>query len=98
MISIPIFEAKNKLTQFLRMVEDQETDGVEITRHGKAVAVLCPKDSFIREKTADPFSSAYKQFRTKLTAISDGMTESEWNDCFTIPRNTTDIRHPEDFE
>lgn len=97
MIARPIFEVKNKLTQFLRMIENGETDGVEITRHGKAVAVLGKKTEFRPDEKPDPFMLAYRNFRKNLAA-EGGLPDSEWKEYFVIPRAKSKLRHPEDFE
>lgn len=97
MISIPIFEVKNKLTHFLHMIENNETNGVEITRHGKTVAVIGKKTDFTATQEQDPFTIAYENFRNKLSALPE-LSESEWNEYFDIPRQETKLRHPEDFE
>lgn len=103
MISIPMFEVKNKLTQFVHMVENGETDCVEITRHGKAVAVIGKKDEFKISEQPDPFFLAYKNFREKLLSletdpIETDFSEAEWQTYFDIPRTKSNLRHPEDFE
>lgn len=97
MISVPIFEVKNKLTQFIHMVENDETDGIEITRHGKSVAIIGKKAEFKSTQIQDPFLIAYKNFRNKLEK-QDEFTESEWKEYFDIPRQKSNLRHPEDFE
>lgn len=98
MISIPMFEVKNKLTQFVHMIENDETDCVEITRHGKAVAVIGKKDNFNISEQPDSFFLAYKNFREKLTSTQADLTESEWQNYFDVPRVKSNLRHPEDFE
>lgn len=97
MLSIPIFEVKNKLTQFLHMIENDETDGIEITRHGKAVAVIGKKSEFNKTKVPDPFALAYENFRNKMNTQFE-LSDAEWKDYFDIPRQKTTLRHPEDFE
>lgn len=98
MISIPMFEVKNKLTQFVHMVENGETDCVEITRHGKAVAVIGKKEEFKVSEHADPFFLAYKSFREKMISSGSDLSEAEWHEYFDIPRQKSNLRHPEDFE
>ncbi|MCQ2577458.1 MAG: type II toxin-antitoxin system Phd/YefM family antitoxin [Treponema sp.] len=98
MISIPMFEVKNKLTQFVHMVENGETDCVEITRHGKAVAVIGKKEEFKVSEQADPFFLAYKSFREKMISSGSDLSEAEWHEYFDIPRQKSNLRHPEDFE
>lgn len=98
MLSIPIFEVKNKLTKFLHMIENDETDGVEITRHGKAVAVIGKKCEFKSDETPNPFKSAYLNFRNKIQSVDSDFTDAEWKQYFDIPRAKVSLRHPEDFE
>ena len=98
MISIPMFEVKNKLTQFVHMVENGETDCVEITRHGKGVAIIGKKEEFNTSEQPDPFFLAYKNFREKLISTETDFTESEWQNYFEIPRPQSNLRHPENFE
>ena len=98
MISIPMFEVKNKLTQFVHMVENGETDGVEITRHGKGVAIIGKKDGFNISEQSDPFFLAYNNFREKLAATETDFTENEWKNYFEVPREKANLCKPEDFE
>lgn len=98
MISIPMFEAKNKLTQFVHMIENGETDCVEITRHRKGVVVIGKKDEFKTAEQPDPFFLAYTNFREKLISTETDFTEAEWHNYFDVPRTKSDLRHPEDFE
>ena len=51
MVSVPIFEAKNKLPQFIHQVEEGETLG--ITRHGKVVAYLVGEDGLNQQSQPD---------------------------------------------
>ena len=97
MQQVPVFEAKNKLTLLLHIIESGET--VEITRHGKPIAVLCKKEtaaSHIATEKEDPFLLAYKNFRHSMTDNTE-WTDEEWNRCFDIPRPVCNIRHQEDF-
>lgn len=45
MISVSVGEAKNKLTYFLHLVEDNG-ESIQITRHGKTVAVINNQEAF----------------------------------------------------
>lgn len=95
MIAVPIVEAKNRLTALLHILERNETNAIEITRHGKTVAILGNKLDFNISEQPNPFFVAYSNFRQK---INNELSESEWNDYFEIPRPIVAIRHSEDFE
>lgn len=95
MYAVPIVEAKNKLTFLLRILEQNETNGIEITRHGKPVAVLGKKSDFVISEEKNPFFEAYKSFRKK---IENQFSEAEWENCCNISRPVVSLRHPEDFE
>ena len=73
MITISISRAKNELTQIIHAVETGPP--VELTRHGKAAAVLLSVsdyDALIQNKVS--FSLAYDSFRAKYPNYSE--TES----------------------
>ncbi len=50
-LQISTFDAKTRLSQFLREVERGRS--ITITRHGKPVARLVPADGPVKETTAD---------------------------------------------
>ena len=64
MSCVALFEAKNRLTDFVHQVEDG--DPIELTRHGTPVAVLVGINRFremqMREQT---FSSASARYRNE---------------------------------
>lgn len=97
MQKIPLFEAKNKLSFFVHLVEQGER--IEITRHGKSVAAIVNPDEQSQEVNPDmknPFYLAYLDVQKKLKALS--FSEADWETTFNIPRVKTSARHPEDFE
>lgn len=95
MISVPVVEAKNKLTFLIRMLENNIQDIIEITKHGKSVAVLGKKDDFKPRQQENSYIRAYQNFRSK---IKSELSLSEWEESFNIPRSKENIRHSEDFE
>lgn len=63
MISIPIFEAKNKLPFYIHQVE---TSGpIQLTRHNKGVAVLLSVEDFDKLAKINSFEESINSFRTK---------------------------------
>ena len=93
MISVPIYEAKNRLPQFIHMVEEGES--FEITRHGTPVAYLVnmaeKKDGAHRDK----FEMVMAHWRKKYSDCF--LSEAEEQEYFEKPRQTSGIRHIEDF-
>lgn len=67
MQEIPIFEAKNKLTQFIREVENGEP--IELMRHNKSVAVLISKNDYDVLQNGNYFAHAYNEFRKKFVSF-----------------------------
>ncbi len=64
MHKVAIFEAKNKLTHIVRQVEAGAE--VELTRHGKPVAVLVGIGRYSElQKERRRFSHAYSNFQTE---------------------------------
>lgn len=97
MQKIPLFEAKNKLSFFVHLVEQGER--IEITRHGKSVAAIVNADEESKTENPEmknPFYLAYLDVQKKLKALS--FSEADWETTFNIPRVKTSTRHPEDFE
>ena len=63
MSCVALYEAKNTLTDIVRQVETGEP--IELTRHGKPVAILVGINRFREmEQTARTFSLAFRQYRT----------------------------------
>lgn len=56
-MQIPLFEVKNKLSEYVRRTENGET--VELTKHGETAAVLIGADEY-RELT-DNCNTSFKQ-------------------------------------
>jgi len=58
-----IAEARNNLSALVRQAESEHP--VDLTRHGKSVAVLLAKKTFDRLTAPESFSEALRRFRTK---------------------------------
>lgn len=58
-----IAEARNNLSALVREAESK--DPVELTRHGKSVAVLLAKKTFDRLTAPERFAEALQRFRKK---------------------------------
>ena len=96
MQSVSVAYAKDKLPSLLHLVEQGEN--VEITRHGKTVAVITSSGSGPSTgNTLSPFEKAYFRFREQIES-DESYTEEDWNNCFNIPRVVEmGLRHEEDF-
>ncbi len=90
MSCVALYEAKNKLTDIVRQVETGEP--IELTRHGKPVAILVGFDRFRElEKAAQTYSTACKRYRTEwLDELSAEAAETGavYNDPFEGIRET----------
>jgi prevent-host-death family protein len=70
--TIGAFEAKNRLSELLQLVENGEE--VTITRHGKAVAKLVPANHYDPERVRNALAEL-KEFRKRHRL--DGITVKE---------------------
>ena len=70
--TIGAFEAKNRLSELLQLVENGQE--VTITRHGKAVARLVPADDVGRDKVKEALEWLK---RTRKERRLDGLTIKE---------------------
>ena len=94
MQSIPVAVAKDKLPFYLHLAEQGET--IEITRHGKPIAVI--SRTLKNGDTPTGFELAYQKFRTQMDSLPT-LSDEEWNRYFAIPRSIQPgSRHEEDFE
>jgi len=88
MNSIPLFEAKNRLTALVHEVE--EGSSIQLTRHGKAVAVLMGNADYAalvdRERS---FSTCFDRFRLEWPPDES----LELDDPFTGIRSEQGGRH-----
>lgn len=79
MSGIALYDAKNRLTDIVRQVENGAP--IELTRHGKPVAAIVGIEQFREmEDQHRGFSSAYSQYRTEWAQeLSEEAAESEKN-------------------
>lgn len=97
MISVSVGEAKNKLPYFLHLVEEKG-ESVQITRHGKTVAVINnQKTSGVLDKK-QIFTNGLKKWRQKYADYLQEFSNKEIDDIFAREKDEEPIvRHPEDF-
>lgn len=67
MNSVAVKEAKNNFTQLLHLVEKDEP--VQISRHGKTVAVLSSVEYFENANKSSPFAESLDSWQKKSAAI-----------------------------
>lgn len=81
MSSAAVFEVKNKLTDFVRQVESGEP--LEITRHGKPVAVLMGISEFERMKRErSGFGLSFRRYRESWDSALCAESAVEYDDPF----------------
>ena len=94
MKQVSVGEAKNKLPYFLHLVEKGEQ--VQITRHGKMVAILngAEQNEIVSKKKR--FLDSVKKWREKNADWL--LSDSEAAEVFAHDNQIeADVRHPEDF-
>lgn len=97
MISVSVGEAKNKLPYFLHMVEEQG-ESVQITRHGKTVAVINNQETFNTLDKKQIFTNGLQKWREKYADYLSNFSNTEIDKIFTREKDDEPIlRHPEDF-
>lgn len=64
MISVPIFDAKNKLPQYVHQVENGEQ--IELTRYNKKVAILLSNEDYEQLNGGDNFVSTYRLYKNRI--------------------------------
>ena len=95
MRQVSVGEAKNKLPYFLHLAEKGEQ--IQITRHGKMVALLngVEQNEIVSKKKR--FLDSIQNWREKNAEWL--LNDSDANDIFASSRQIEkDVRHPEDFE
>ena len=96
MQSISVALAKDRLPYYLHLAEQGEV--IEITRHGKSVAVITRSTGKAPESEPSGFEMAYMSFRSRLEQDAS-WSEADWKAYFDIPREIQNgPRHAEDFE
>lgn len=97
MQSVSVAVAKDRLPYYLHLVEQGEV--VQITRHGKPIAMITQIDDDIQKHEPTNFDIAYAAYRKQLEEDDLGLTDEEWDEYFNIPREMQiGLRHEEDFE
>jgi len=93
-LSVSVGEAKDNLSRYIKYVE--EGSRVEITRHGKVVAVLLSAKSEEAMTAGDRFMRDLEEFKRKCGYA----LTNEDVDCMFVRDRTLyqGLRHPEDFE
>lgn len=96
MIAVSVGEAKNKLPYFLHLAEKGES--IEITRHGKAVAMLNSHENAKFFSKKEHFLSTLDSWRQRYPA---SLFENDEIDQIFSRKSSSDsmsaVRHPEDF-
>lgn len=81
MAMVALFEAKNKLTEYVRQAENGES--IELTRHGKPVAVLVGIDEFRRlTKSTGGFSASCARYREDWGGMLCAEAQGAYGDPF----------------
>ena len=80
MQSVPVAVAKDRLPYYLHLAEQGEV--IEITRHGRPVAVLTRSAGSVAAEEPSGFERAYMSFRSRLEQDAS-WSENDWN-CPTI--------------
>ncbi|HCM28866.1 MAG TPA: hypothetical protein DIC34_20405 [Treponema sp.] len=87
MRSVPLFEAKNRLTALVHEVE--KGSPIQLTRHGKAVAVLMGSADYATlDDKGQSFSARLDRFRLEWPQDES----PEWEDPFSGIRSDQDGR------
>ena len=93
MLQIPLFDAKNRLSEVLRGVESG--DPVELTRHGKPVAVILDSESYSNlQSEQGSFGRLYQRFTQEWPADdtdrpgTGAATDVDQDDPFSGIRST----------
>ena len=96
MQSVSVAVAKDKLPSLLHLVEQGED--IEITRHGKPVAVITQWITSPNPKQPSNFDIAYDHFRKQMEEVGF-LSDDEIDSIFNQPREIQiGLRHEEDFE
>ena len=94
MKQVSVGEAKNKLPYFLHLVETGEQ--IQITRHGKMIAVLNGADQNEIMSRKKQYLSSVEKWRSRNADWL--LSDSDAEEIFARDKKIeADIRHPEDF-
>lgn len=69
MCSTSIYEARNKLSEYVKIAESGEP--VELTRYNKPVAVIISIDDFNKEDTESSLLNSLKELKNKYIDVLD---------------------------
>ncbi|MBQ0050803.1 MAG: type II toxin-antitoxin system prevent-host-death family antitoxin [Treponema sp.] len=87
MTTVPVKDAKNKLTQILHRVEKGEY--FEIKRHNKVVAILSPKDAIVKDDARNEFMAGLRKWRNESAEL---FSNEEIDSIFTSPRKIENLK------
>lgn len=96
MIAVSVGEAKNRLPYFLHLAENGES--IEITRHGKTVALISGHKKSLVLSRKERFYSSLESWRKKYADCL--FSNDEVDNIFKRDLSETSddaVRHPEDF-
>ncbi len=98
MIFVSVGQAKNNLPHLLHLVEEKG-ESVQITRHGKTVAVINNQESSKLLDKKQIFLQGLKKWREKYSKELNVIKNEEIDSIFERQSNKEKpVRHPEDFE
>lgn len=98
MISVSVGEAKNKLPYFLHLVEENN-ESIQITRHGKTVAVINNKESSTVIDKTTLFTNGLNKWRAKYSSNLNLLSNNEIDTVFNREKDEEPfVRHNEDFQ
>ena len=95
MRAVSVGEAKNRLTFYLHLAEKGES--IEITRHGKIVAMINGLENASVYSKKKRFLAGIKNWREKYSEVL--FTNEEIDSIFKrdYGESAFEVRHPEDF-
>lgn len=99
---IAVKEAKNNFTQLLHIVENGEP--VQISRHGKTVAVLSSLSNFEETIKSSSFAESFREWQEKYHSISkdsadtSNFSNEEIEQIFKSERKIENLCRAQDME
>lgn len=98
MIAISVEQARNKLPQYLQLIEDRG-ESIQIIQHGKVVAVINNQESSNVLNKKQMFVNGLKQWRQKYNDVLNQISDEEIDSIFKREDDSEPVvRHFEDFE
>ena len=97
MNSVAVKEAKNNFTHLLHLVENGEP--VQISRHGKAVAVLASVSSFNEANQNSAFAESLLAWRSKSASVlsNSEFSNSEIEKIFMAERKIENLTRADEI-